>query len=149
MTAPTASPDRTITVAGVPYRVEPGRYVLVLRGTITTTADAEAVFEAPEDILVEHILAWSEDAGGLATCRVGWKGNAGRDEDFYAPEKTGAITYPIASTLFTDAAIYTRDVWNIVFPKAKLRTFVFQNAGGSPPYDVELTFRCRRLTRMD
>ena len=136
---------KRIRVGGADYIIEPRRYILVVQATIDSTGSGEAVFEAPEDILVEEILAYSEDAGGLATCRIGWKSDAGRDEDFYAPEKNATLRYPIAATLFSDASIYKTDKWLLIFPKGKKRQFIFQNAGGSPSYEVELTFKCRRL----
>lgn len=136
---------KLIKAGGKSYRVEAARYILVVAATITASADGEATFEAPEDMLVETVTAWSEDSGGLATCRIGWKSDGGRDQDFYEPEKNAGIRYPIASTLFSDASIHRLERWNLVFHKGKKRTFYFQNAGGSPSYDVELTFSCRRL----
>lgn len=134
-----------IRIGGADYIIEPRRYILVVQVTVGSTGEGEATFEAPEDILVEEILAFSEDAGGLQTCRIGWKSDAGRDQDFYAPEKNATLRYPIASTLFSDASIHKTDKWNLIFPKGKKRLFIVQNAGGSPSYEVELTFKCRRL----
>lgn len=139
---------KTIKAGGKTFRVEPGRKILVVQATITSTADGEATFEAPEDMLVETITAWSEDAGGLETCRIGWKSDSGRDIDFYAPEKDSSIRYPVASTVFSNADNYRQERWNLVFPKSKKRVFIFQNNGGSPSYEVELTFSCRILTEV-
>lgn len=135
-----------IEVGGKRYRILPGKKVVVIKIiTDGTSGDGEGTFEAPAHLLVDTITMHSTDSEGLAGFRIGWTTDSGRNEDFFGASKDDDPEYPIASTLFTDAAITKLDRWNLVFSKAKTRKFLVYNEGSTAPYTVRIVLACRLL----
>lgn len=134
------------------YLVESERMVCVVRIAVPIGGvDGSAYFEAQEDLVVEQITAWCEDAGGLAAVRIGWVTDSGKNTDFYGADKQTDAIYPVASTLFTDAGTprNAQTLWNLIFKAGKTRRFLASDVAGTAPYNVELTLTLRRVRRIE
>jgi hypothetical protein len=144
--------QRIISVGGKRYEVLPAKRIAVVRISLdATSGEGSTSFESADDLLLQHVTAWSEDVTGLGGVRIGWTNDAGQNEDFYAAKKDDDVIYPVASTLFTDAntSKLALEPWDLVFRKGVARKFTAQNVSGTPAYDVELTLQLRKLRLVD
>lgn len=143
---------QVINAGGARFRVGLSRFYMVVPISVTAGSSETAgtkIFNAPRDLLVEHITAYCSDSRGLDAFRLGWYIDNGLNTDFFAPTSDDALpTYPLASTFLTDAGIWRMDRPNLVFVKDSKRTFKAIDATGTAPYTVELTLHIRLLERV-
>lgn len=146
--------DRVVQRDGKKYRVGSERtfcVVPVVVATTSTTTAYTAVFEAPYDVLIENVTARNSDSAGLAGFRIGWLDNADEQGNFFKHNGQATdVTYPVASTMITDAGTPKagQDPWDVVLKKNDKRTFRAYYVSGSAPFTAEITLHCRKLTRI-
>ena len=129
------------------YRAIPGRKFIVIELSVTGSTDIEGFFEAPDDLVLDHLSAQVTDTDGLEACRLGWKNDSGKDVDNLTSYPGVSVVYPALSQIAIDSWQKVAEIppLDLVFKKNTRRSFIVQNLTGTPTYTVRLTLHTRLL----